>query len=61
MLKSIQIKIVMIFAILGIIVISALGLFSVYQLETAISELPAQEVAAMDILSDQAKNIEIEV
>ena len=33
MLKSIQIKIVMIFTILGIIVITALGLFSLYKLE----------------------------
>ena len=33
MLKSIQIKIVMIFTILGIIVITALGLFSLYKLD----------------------------
>lgn len=33
MLKSMQIKIVMIFTILGIIVITALGIFSIYKLE----------------------------
>lgn len=57
-MKSIQIKIVMIFAILGIIVISALGLFCVCQVENIINELPVQEIIAKNIVNDKVKCIE---
>ena len=61
MLKSIQIKIVMIFAILGIIVISLLGVFSLYQLETVSSNLPANQVQEKEEIENQAKQVEIAI
>jgi len=61
MLKSIQIKIVMIFAILGIIVISLFGIFSLYKLEIAINSLPATQVEARQVVTEQAKQIEIAI
>ena len=61
MLKSIQIKIVMIFAILGIIVISLFGIFSLYRLEVAINSFQASQVEAREIIVEQARQIEIAI
>ena len=58
MLKSIQIKIVMIFAILGIIVISALGVFSLYKLEMIADSLNTSEV---QVITEQSKQIEMAI
>lgn len=61
MLKSIQIKIVMIFAILGIIVISSLGIFCLYRLDCASSGLYANDIEARSLISEQSKQIEIAI
>ena len=61
MLKSIQIKIVMIFAILGIIVISALGIFCLYRLDFANSQLSVTDSEAKTLIADQAKQVEIAI
>lgn len=61
MLKNIQIKIVMIFAILGIIVISALGVFCLYRLELVTSTLNANELELKNLISEQAHQIEIAI
>ena len=57
MLKSIQIKIVMIFTILGIIVISGLGLFSLYKLDTVSSYLNAN-LEAQEYVIEQAEQLQ---
>ena len=59
MLKNIQIKIVMIFAIFGIIVISGLGIFCLYTLEEANSNLIANDLESKNVISEQAEKIEI--
>lgn len=56
MLKSIQIKIVMIFTILGIIVIVALGLFSLYKLDCVSSYLNA-DIEAKEYVVSQAEQL----
>lgn len=56
MLKSIQIKIVMIFTILGIIVIVALGLFSLYKLDCVSSYLNA-DIEAKEYVYTQAEQL----
>ena len=56
MLKSIQIKIVMIFTILGIIVIVALGLFSLYKLDCVSSYLNA-DIQAKEYVINQAEQL----
>ena len=56
MLKSIQIKIVMIFTILGIIVIVALGLFSLYKLDCVSSYLNA-DIGAKEYVYTQAEQL----
>ena len=56
MLKSIQIKIVMIFTILGIIVIVALGLFSLYKLDCVSSYLNA-DIEAKEYVINQAEQL----
>ena len=56
MLKSIQIKIVMIFTILGIIVIVALGLFSLYKLDCVSSYLNA-DIEAKKYVINQAEQL----
>ena len=61
MLKSIQIKIVMIFAILGIIVISLLGIFCLYKLECVSGSLSASYVEAKSLIKEQSENIEIAI
>ena len=61
MLKSIQIKIVMIFAILGIIVISTLGIFSLYKLDVATSSLSASQIELKNVINEQVKQIEIAI
>ena len=60
MLKNIQTKIVMIFAILGIIIISALGLFSLYKIKTieTLSNLSQEAIASIE---EQTKQVEIAV
>ncbi len=60
MLKNIQTKIVMIFAILGIIIISALGLFSLYKIKTieTVSNLSQEAIASIE---EQTKQVEIAV
>ena len=60
-MKSIQIKIVMIFAIIGIIVISTLGIFSLYKLEIATSNLSVNQLETKNIISEQANQIEIAI
>ncbi|MBR2289811.1 MAG: PAS domain S-box protein [Clostridia bacterium] len=60
-MKSIQIKIVMVFAILGIIVISGLGVFCLYNLEATASSLSASEVEVKEVLVEQSKQIEIAI
>ena len=61
MLKNIQIKIVMIFAILGIIVISGLGIFSLYRLDIIISNLSASQIEIKSLIMDNAENIKIAI
>ena len=61
MLKSIQIKIVMIFAILGIIVISSLGVFCLYRLDCATNELAANNTEARASIKEQSEQIEIAI
>ncbi len=56
MLKSIQIKIVMIFTILGIIVIVALGLFSLYKLDCVSSYLNA-DIEAKEYVINQTEQL----
>ena len=56
MLKSIQIKIVMIFTILGIIVITGLGLFSLYKLDAVSSYLNA-DLEAQKYVIEQAEQL----
>lgn len=56
MLKSIQIKIVMIFTILGIIVITGLGLFSLYKLDAVSSYLNA-DLEAQKYVVEQAEQL----
>jgi two-component system sensor histidine kinase VicK len=56
MLKSIQVKIVMIFSILGIIVISALGLFCLYEVENICTLQGIQEETAF-VIYEQISNI----
>lgn len=56
MLKSIQIKIVMIFTILGIIVITALGLFGLYKLD-CISSYLNSDIAAKEFVAEQGEQI----
>ena len=60
MLKSIQIKIVMIFAILGIIVITALGLFCLYKVENIV-ELVNVSSSEVNLLKQESKQIEIAI
>lgn len=60
MLKSIQIKIVMIFTILGIIVITALGLFSLYKLDYINSYFDFESETTEFIIS-QAEQIQIAI
>ena len=61
MLKNIQIKIVMIFAILGVIVISSLGVFCLYSLGVANGELSASSVEARTLIDEQVGKIEIAI
>ena len=61
MLKNIQIKIVMIFAILGLIVISAFGVFCLYKLETVLGSLNADELIIRELVAEQAHEIEIAI
>ena len=56
MLKSIQIKIVMIFTILGIIVITGLGLFSLYKLDAVSSYLNA-DLEVQKYVIEQAEQL----
>ena len=58
-MKSIQIKIVMIFAILGIIVISALGVFCLYKLELVASSVNANDMEIKYLISEQANQIKM--
>ncbi len=57
MLKSIQVKIVMIFAILGIIVITALGLFCLYRVEN-ITQIINISNSEASLLKQESKQIE---
>ena len=61
MLKNIQIKIVMIFAILGLIVISALGVFCLYRLETVLGSLNANDLAIKNLITERTHEIEVAV
>ena len=58
-MKNIQIKIVMIFAILGIIVISGLGIFCLYKLEIANESLTSSQLPAKKVIEEQARVVEI--
>jgi two-component system sensor histidine kinase VicK len=58
MLKNIQLKIVMIFAIIGIIVISSLGIFCLYKVEN-INTL--NDAKLTSIINEQANQIEMTV
>ena len=49
MLKSIQIKIVMIFMILGILIITSLGLFFIYNLETINNSISTEIMTIEDV------------
>ena len=60
-MKSIQIKIVMIFAIIGIVVIATLGIFSLYRLEIATSSLAVNELETKALINEQANQIEIAI
>ena len=60
MLKSIQIKIVMIFTILGIIVITSLGFFSLYKLSDIVSYLNVG-METGEYITNQAEQIRIAI
>ena len=60
-MKRIQIKIVMIFMILGIIIISALGIFSLYNLEIAFNSLSIEDIETKNLIIYQINKIEIAV
>jgi len=60
MLKSIQIKIVMIFTILGIIVISTLGLFCLYRVEM-LTTLQGIDNETISIINNQANEIKVAI
>ncbi len=60
MLKSIQIKIVMIFTILGIIVITGLGIFSLYKLDDICSYLN-DNVSAQEYVIEQSEQIKVAI
>ena len=60
-MKSIQIKIVMIFAILGIIVISILGVFCLYKFETVVGVLDKNNIPISSEISGQTKQIGVAI
>jgi two-component system sensor histidine kinase VicK len=60
MLKSIQFKIIIIFAIIGIIAISALGMFCLYKFET-VKALPDISENVEGFIAEQSKQVEVAV
>lgn len=57
MLKSVQIKIIIIFILLGVVCITALGMFFINKLEISLETVDASGLVSIDVLEQQIKDI----
>ena len=59
MLKSVQIKIIIIFMLLGVVCITALGMFYINKLEITLETVDANRLISIDVLEQQIKDIKV--
>lgn len=59
MLKSVQIKIIIIFILLGVVCITALGMFFINKLEISLETVDANRLVSIDVLEQQIGDIRV--